>query len=270
MNSSPLIKVSEPIGIIDSGVGGLSILNSLITLLPSHTFIYVADAAHLPYGQKSPDYLLDRATRITKFLQSQGVSTIFVACHTLSATVLSLLQLHFPTMTYIDMLPGTVHKASKLTKTKQIGVMATTATIASHTHKKLLQNIDVTLALHEQACPLFVELIEKRAPEQELDEAITSYLTPLLTQNVDTIILGCTHYPFIQTQLEQKAPHVTFVSAANTFPELSIKNDKLVQSSQPTIRFITTASREYLKQAVTRYFEHHTTCTVSYETHPSL
>lgn len=243
---------SQTIGVIDSGVGGLSILNNLTQHYSNHNFVYIADAAHLPYGQKSYTYLLERATRITQFLQEKNISTIVVACHTLSATILPELQALFPEIQYIDMIPPTIYKALEVTKNKQIGVMATTATIERSFHKKLLKMADENVMVYEQACPLFVELIEKETNTQELNNAIDLYLQPLLKNNVDTIILGCTHYPFIEHLLHKKAPTITFVSAAHTLlPETISQCLEL----QPThIDFITSASVDYLIQAVNRYF----------------
>lgn len=257
------IYASETIGIIDSGAGGLSIANSLVLLLPTHRFIYVADAAHLPYGQKTTEYLIERASKITRFLQSQNVRTIFVACHTLSATALPFLKELFPTVQYIDMVPGTIFKACATTNNKKVGVMATSATIASHLHKKLLLQTDSSLEVFEQACPLFVPLIEESASPDQLMSAIKTYLQPLLDQSVDTIILGCTHYPFIQRLLEEAAPHVTFISAANAFPNLKAENS--ASALKTTVHFVTTASCNYVQHAVTSYFKPTSLCTITYE-----
>lgn len=264
------IRASQTIGVIDSGIGGLSILNTLITLAPHHRFIYVADAAHLPYGQKSTEYLIERATRITRYFQKQGIVTIFVACHTLSATALPLLKKLFPTVTYIDMAPATTEKALKTTRNKRIGIMATTATIESHMHKKLLENTDSTVSTFEQACPLFVPLIEQQASPQELKVAIQVYLKPLLMENVDTIILGCTHYPFIQDQLQQEAPGITFISAANSFPEIVFEKDSTINKEKPFVNFVTTASRDYIKHAVEHCFVHSAICAFTCTTQSDL
>jgi len=265
-NRKPLTS-SKTIGVIDSGVGGLSILNNLINHYSNHNFVYVADAAHLPYGQKTPAYLMERATRITNYLQRQGITTIVVACHTLSSTVLPELQKLFPKVTYIDMVPPTIYKALEVTKNKRVGVMATTATIASSMHKKLLEKIDPKVMVYEQSCPLFVELIEKQAGIEELTNAIDLYLQPLLDSGVDTIILGCTHYPFIQDVLQKKAPTVTFVSAANN--TLSGHISESFEPRATSVDFITSASSDYLTSAVRRYFKTQVTCTITYtSSHP--
>lgn len=253
MKKNMFTTTPQTIGVIDSGVGGLSILNNLIDRYSNHDFVYVADAAHVPYGQKTHAYLLERATRITRFLQEKNISTIVVACHTLSATVLPELQALFPEMKYVDMVPPTISKALEVTKNNRIGVMATNATIERSLHKKLLETADNKVMVYEQACPLFVDLIEKQACTEELNYAINLYLQPLLKNNIDTIILGCTHYPFIQDLLQKKAPYITFVNAADTAQLESFS--KYSEIKTPLINFITSASTDYLEKAVARYFK---------------
>lgn len=232
---------------MDSGVGGFSVLNALLPVLPPEV-IYVADAAHLPYGEKSVEFLLKRATAITHFFEKEGITTIFVACHTLSATVIPTLQKQFPHITYIDLLPLTVQRALTCTKNNRIGIMATPATIASHVHQRLIEALSSsTVTAIEQACPDFVPLIERKASPAECMPAITAYLTPLLAASVDTIILGCTHYPFLQNLLQEQAPQVTFVSAANALPPFEKAKDT------PSIHFVTTAPVSYLEQAVDHF-----------------
>lgn len=246
---------------MDSGVGGFSVLNALLPVLPAEV-IYVADAAYLPYGEKSVEFLLKRAIAITHFFEQQGITTIFVACHTLSATVIPTLQKLFPHITYIDLLPLAVQRALTVTKNNRIGVMATPATIFSHVHQKLLTFYSQSpITVIEQACPDFVQVIEKKASPAECMPAITAYLTPLLTASVDTIILGCTHYPFLQDLLQKQAPQITFVSAANALPMFEKTKDS------PFIHFVTTAPVAYLEQAVDRFLVKEHGCTLTFESH---
>ncbi len=177
-------------------------------------YLYIADTAHLPYGNKKPDYLIERGRALTRFFISQNITTIIIACHTSSATSLPTLKKEFPQITYIDLIPFTIERAVTQTKTARIGVLATQATINSGIHKKLLlaQNQNVTVI--EQACPLLVPLIETDATQEEVAQAIHFYMRPLLEAHVDTVILGCTHYEFLRPQLERYAPSLTFISAA--------------------------------------------------------
>ena len=260
------LHLPKKIGMLDSGVGGLSVLNALLPFLPAET-VYVADAAHLPYGQKSIEFLISRGTAITQFFESVGITTIFVACHTLSATAVTTLKKLFPHITYIDLLPLTITRALAVTKNNRIGVMATQATINTHIHQRLLNEAITThntTILIEQPCPDFVPLIERKASPQECQTAIDEYLTPLLAADADTIILGCTHYPFIQKLLETRAPHSTFISAANSLPDFPKR------IGTPLIHFVTTAPVEYIKQAVEHFFIKDHSCMLSFESKTNL
>jgi glutamate racemase len=258
------LALPKKIGMLDSGVGGLSVLNALVPFLPQKT-VYVADAAHLPYGQKTVDFLIARATTITYFFESLGITTIFVACHTLSATAMTTLKERFPHITYVDLLPLTITRALAVTKNNRIGVMATQATINTHIHQRLIREANsTTTILNEQPCPDFVPLIERKASPQECQAAINRYLAPLLTAQVDTIILGCTHYPFIQELLEAQAPPMTFISAANSLPDFT------KHTQTPTIHFVTTASLVYIEQAVDHFFIKDHGGILTFESKPDL
>jgi glutamate racemase len=145
--------------------------------------------------------------------------------------------------------------------------MATQATINTHIHQKLIQEFTTTSSpttTIEQSCPDFVPLIERKASPQECTTAIDTYLTPLLVADVDTIILGCTHYPFIQKLLETKAPHIRFISAQNSLPHFA------KQIEIPKIHFVTTAPLEYIEQAVNHFFVKDHECKITVESNIHL
>ncbi len=177
-------------------------------------YLYIADTAHLPYGNKSPEYLIERGRVLTNFFISQDIFTIIIACHTSSATSLATLRREFPRVTYIDLIPFTIQHTLAQTKTGHIGILATQATINSGIHKRLLLEHNRNVIAVEQACPLFVPLIETNASPEEVAQAIALYMQPLLAAHVDTVILGCTHYEFLRPHLEAYAPSISFVSAA--------------------------------------------------------
>lgn len=214
MEQFKTISDSTTLGFFDSGVGGLSILQKCFNL-KAKALVYFADAKHLPYGNKTPEFLLERGIVITKFFLKQNIDTIVVACHTSSATTLNKLKKLFPQVTYIDMLVPTIDMALKKTKSGRIGVMATQASIDSHVHKKLLLDRNSNISVFEQACPDFVPLIEAQASEEKFNVAIKKYLKPLLAKNIDTLILGCTHYAFLEKLIQIQAPTITLISAAN-------------------------------------------------------
>ena len=240
------------LGLFDSGIGGISILNELLHLPIAH-YVYVADAAHLPYGEKSVDYLIERGKKITEFFIEQNIFTIVIACHTSSATSLKKLEELFPQVTYIDMLPLTTDSALGKTHNNNIGVMATNATIATHAHNILLQQKNPTVHVTELGCPLFVPLIESQASDTQINNAINDYLIPFKADTVDTIILGCTHYAFIQQQIEINAQEVQVISAASCCKEI-IKNHKIAISNESKkIQFLTSGSQDALEKSLQKY-----------------
>lgn len=226
------------IGLLDSGIGGLSIVRKLLhdSTLPSalkeRSYLYIADTAHLPYGNKTPEYLIERGRVLTRFFIRHNISTIIIACHTSSATSLPTLRQEFPDVTYIDLIPFTIEHALIKTKSGTIGILATQATINSGIHKKLLLKENKSASIFEQACPLFVSLIEADGSPEEIAQAIAVYMDPLLKADVDTVILGCTHYEFLRPYLEAYAPSVYFVSAAQA--------DLLEPAQLDTLSFVST------------------------------
>lgn len=233
----------------DSGIGGISILNQLIHL-PIQEFLYFADTVHLPYGEKSVTFLKNRAVEITHYFIKHNIDTIVIACHTSSTAALDHLQKTFPNITFIDMLMPTITAALKVTKTNTIGVMATERSIASHMHKRLLQQKNTHITVIEQACPDLVPLLETSAHTLSVEKAIDSYTAYFKNTNIDTLILGCTHYAFLEKAIAQKLPGIQLISAAQT-----IAHQALMQS--PCITYVTTGDSTTFKNLLARY----STCT---------
>lgn len=178
----------------------------------------------MPYGNKTPEFLIERGTAITTYFLSQNIDTIVIACHTSSATSLPALKKLFPHVTYIDMLAPTINMAIKKTKTNRIGIMATQTSINSHVHKKMLLAQKSSVSVFEQACPDFVPLVERGASQKECKPVIENYLSPLLKEDIDTLILGCTHYAFLESLIQKQAPHLTLISAASYLKEPVIES----------------------------------------------
>jgi glutamate racemase len=230
---------TQKVGFFDSGIGGLSILTQCLWI-KAKEFIYLADTKYLPYGNKTPEFLLERGIRITEYFLSQNISTIVIACHTSSATTLPLLEKLFPHVIFIDMLMPTIEMAQIKTKCNRIGIMATQTSIDSHVHKKLLLAQNSSVLVFEQACPKFVPLIEEQASEKKINTAIHEYLTPLLKKNIDTLILGCTHYAFLEAHIKKQAPHLELISAAGYLKE----HAPTAIQKKPTIHLKTTQELE--------------------------
>lgn len=206
--------MKAPIGVFDSGVGGLTVLAALSRRLPREKFIYVGDTAHVPYGTKSPESIKRFALEIISFLTFMKVKSIVVACNTVSAVALAdLIKLrHLPIQGVID--PG-AQAAVSATRTGRVGVIGTQATIHSGAYEKALHRLSPKLKVFSAACPLFVPLVEEGWEDQQVTRRIARhYLTPLLEKKIDTLVLGCTHYPLLKPVLSWVARDVTLIDSA--------------------------------------------------------
>ncbi len=192
----------QPIGIFDSGVGGLSVLRAIRTLLPQEHVLYLADQAHIPYGPRQKAEIREFAFGITAFLLAQGAKLIVVACNTASAAALHDLRARFPEVPFVGMEPA-VKPAAALTRTGRVGVLATPTTFAGDLYAALVDRFAQGIEIYKDTCPGLVEEIERGELDSPATRAILEKaLNPMLTENVDTIVLGCTHYPFVIPQIE--------------------------------------------------------------------
>lgn len=185
------------IGIFDSGVGGLSVLRAIRALLPQHPVIYLADQAHVPYGPRSLEEVRGFAEGITRFLLRHGARVIVVACNTASAAALYHLRTMYPDVPFVGMEPA-VKPAAEQTQTGRVGVLATPATFQGALYASVVERFASHVRLYQDTCPGLVEAIEAgdlngETPRQILERA----LRPMLAEGIDTVVLGCTHYPFV-------------------------------------------------------------------------
>jgi glutamate racemase len=197
MNVSPTL----PIGIFDSGLGGLTVVRELSRLLPHENLIYVGDTARVPYGTKSRDTIRRYSLQISFFLLQKRVKMIVVACNTSSALALSALRnLPIPVIGVIE--PG-ARAAVLSTMGHRIGVIGTPATVASHAYKSAIEAYGHKMQVWEKSCPLFVPLVEEGWMNQSVTTQIAKvYLQPLLKNRIDTLVLGCTHYPLLKGTIQ--------------------------------------------------------------------
>jgi glutamate racemase len=207
-----MVMSSEPIGVFDSGVGGLSILREIRDQLPAENVIYVADQGHVPYGPRSIEQVRDFSFGVVRFLMTQGVKTIVVACNTASAAALHPLRESFPDMPFVGMEPA-VKPAARATRTGVIGVIATEATFQGELYASVVGRFAQGVRVETQACPEFVRLAE--AGETDTPDARASVhqrLAPLLAAGIDQLVLGCTHFPFLKAAIQAEiGPGVTLV-----------------------------------------------------------
>ena len=206
---------ARPIGVFDSGIGGLTVVRALQDCLPGEDILYFGDAARVPYGTKSPDTVIRFTRECVSFLAHRGIKLLVVACNTASAVALPALtrSLSVPVVGVIG--PG-VAAALRRSRGKRIGVIGTEGTVASGAYRRGLQEVGDGWAFFEAPCPLFVPLAEEGWITGEVPRlAAQRYLEPLLRENIDTLILGCTHYPLLREVIaETMGPSVTLIDSA--------------------------------------------------------
>jgi glutamate racemase len=206
---------SAPLGVFDSGIGGLTVARALFERLPHEAVIYFGDTARVPYGPKSPDTVRRYSAEILAYLLRRGVKAVVVACNTSTAHALGVLQQQasVPVVGVIE--PG-ARAAVAATKTGTIGVIGTAGTIASGAYERAIKALRPDARVHAHACPLFVPLVEEGWFDHPAAELIArEYLDPLKQAGVDVLVLGCTHYPLLKTLLARvMGPGVTLVDSA--------------------------------------------------------
>ena len=191
----------QPIGVFDSGIGGLTVVSALRVLLPNEKIFYLGDTARVPYGGKSAATVERYSVEITEMLLAENCKTIVVACNTASALALPRLEEVSPVPVTGVIQPGAA-AAVAATRSGHIGVIGTRATIRSRAYERAIQALDPALQVIARACPLFVPLIEEGWLEGAVtDEIIRQYLEPLVDEGIDTLVLGCTHYPLLSAAI---------------------------------------------------------------------
>lgn len=193
------------IGIFDSGLGGLTVVKEVFKQLPGYQITYFGDTARTPYGNKSKQLITKYAFEDTDFLLSKGANLIIVACNTVSAVASDELKNRYKNIPIFEVITPAVNKAVKMTKNKRLGVIGTKATIQSKIYEKQLNNLDKAIKVFSKACPLFVPLVEEGwATKPETKMIAKKYLYSLKLQQIDTLILGCTHYPLLKDLIQVK------------------------------------------------------------------
>ncbi|MCK9221676.1 MAG: glutamate racemase [Limnochordia bacterium] len=197
--------MANRIGVYDSGLGGLTVVSKLREYLPDCSITYFADTARLPYGDKTPEEINVYAWQIISFLQSQQADLIVVACNTSSALALDNMRRIFQ-IPLVGVISFGVRAAVRVSKSGKIGLIATTATVNSKAYEREAADQSDSV-IYSQPCPLLVPLVEAgRTGTKESLDALKAYVTPLVSQRIDTLILGCTHYPFLVPELESFLP----------------------------------------------------------------
>lgn len=196
-------KSQAAIGVFDSGVGGLTVAREIIRLLPNENIVYFGDTARVPYGSKSQETVIHYSRQIIRFLETHNVKVIVIACNTASALALETVskEINIPIIGVV--VPG-ARAAVEATGNKNIGVVATEATINSELYTQVMQAADEEIQVRGKACPLFVPIVEEGFTKHKIaEETIDYYLKEIKESEVDTLILGCTHYPLLRTKIRE-------------------------------------------------------------------
>jgi glutamate racemase len=206
--------INNPIGIFDSGIGGLTVLKEISKLMPHEDLVYFGDTARLPYGSKSESTIIKYSLENTFFLNSKHAKIIVIACNTASAVSLHYLKniIKLPVLGVIEC--GAL-AAVRTTRKKKIGVIGTKATIKSGAYSKAIKALDSEIEVYEVPTPLLVHLVEENWIERDITKAILmEYLSPLLRLDIDTLVLGCTHYPLLDNQIKELIGNIKLVDSA--------------------------------------------------------
>jgi glutamate racemase len=251
---------TRAIGIFDSGAGGLTVLHECLVTLPHEDFLYLGDGARCPYGPRPSAEIRRFAHEIAAYLQDEDVKLIVAACNSATAAALPQLQQR-SRVPIIGVLAPEAHAAVQATRNRRIGVLATEATVCSGRYTEAIHSLDAGAQVFATACPQLVPLIEAAAPNEELDAAVREYAGPLKDRGVDTVILGCTHYPLIRPVLERVFGRRTTLifsavetarEAAETLERKQIEND---QAREGRCRFLTTGSVEEFRALGERFLQ---------------
>jgi glutamate racemase len=250
----------RPVGVFDSGVGGLTVLHECLVTMPHEDFVYLGDHARLPYGPRPLDEIRRFAREIGAYLEAQDVKLILVACNAATSAALPDLQSELA-VPVVGVITPEAHTAVQATRNRRIGLLATEATVEAGRYAELVHALDAGVELVPVACPRLVPLIEDDAPAEEILDAVRAYAAPLKQRGVDTVVLGCTHYPLIRPILQRVfGRDVTLVFSADetarevaeTLARKGIENDP---QREGAYRFLTTGVPDDFRAAGRRFLQ---------------
>ncbi|MDO4696434.1 MAG: glutamate racemase [Neisseria sp.] len=224
----------RPIGVFDSGVGGLTVVRALMERLPMEDIVYFGDTARVPYGVKSRATIEMFTAQIVEFLLQNEVKALVVACNTIAAVAGQKVRQMAGNMPVLDVITAGAQAALLATRNNHIGVIATNTTVNSNAYARAIHAANPQTRVQSQACPLFVPLVEEGWIDHEVTRLTAQeYLKPLLAENIDTLVLGCTHYPLLKPLLQKQAAGIRLVDSALTTAEAvaqSLKTSGLLNS----------------------------------------
>lgn len=224
------IDTTSPIGIFDSGVGGISVLRAIREQMSEEVVIYFGDQGHIPYGPRPMEQIRNFSETITRFLLAQGAKIIVVACNTASAAALKYLREEFPDVQFVGMEPA-VKPAAERTQTGKVGVLATPATFQGALYASVVERFAHGVELFQNTCPGLVQQIEQgNLTGKETRRILEDALLPMLEKNIDTVVLGCTHYPFVIPLIQEIVGDAARVRVIDPAPAIAKQTERLLAS----------------------------------------
>jgi len=227
-----MISPNNPIGVFDSGVGGLSVLRAMRAIMPAENMLYLGDQGHVPYGPRPMQEIQKFSEGITRFLLEKNSKLIVVACNTASAAALTYLRERFPDVSFVGMEPA-VKPAAETTKTGKVGVLATPATFQGALYASVVERFGAGVELFQHTCPGLVQQIENGDLDSEKTRMILeNALLPMLEKDIDTVVLGCTHYPFVIPLIEQIVGDAKRVRVIDPAPSVARQAKRLLEAGE--------------------------------------
>lgn len=253
-------KRTAPIGVFDSGVGGLTVVREIIRQLPDENIVYFGDTARVPYGSKSKNTIIRFSEQIIRFLKTKQVKAIVIACNTASALALDAVRDEFDVPILGVVIPG-ARAAVDATTNGKVGVVGTEATVQSGMYTKVIQEMNPEIEVIEKACPLFVPLVEDGFKEHHVtQEVIDYYLDSMKKTDIDAMILGCTHYPLLRSKIRAymgekiqivNPAYETAMDLRKLLKEMDMENDGTVTAASRYEFFVSDAAEKFRKFANT-------------------
>ncbi|MDO4693385.1 MAG: glutamate racemase [Eikenella sp.] len=221
---SPSALAQRPIGVFDSGVGGLTVVRALMERLPNENIVYFGDTARVPYGVKSRSTIETFTAQIVEFLMQNEVKALVIACNTIAAVAGQRVRQMAGNMPVLDVIAAGAEAALATSRRHHIGIIATSTTVNSNAYARAIHAHQPQARVQSQACPLLVPLVEEGWLDHEVTRlTVREYLKPLLAEDIDTLVLGCTHYPLLKPLVKQEAPHLQLVDSATTTAEAAAR-----------------------------------------------
>ncbi len=249
---------NNPIGVFDSGIGGLTVAKEIVKALPRESIIYIGDTARVPYGPRSKEVITRFAKELANFLLKRQVKCLVVACNTISATCLDEIEKISP-VPVVGVVEPTIEMAIQVSKSNKIGVIGTVGTINSKAYEKKIQSLNSKIQVYSTACPLFVPIAEEGLDDHQATELVAKdYLKDLKDKGIDTLILGCTHYPLLY-KIIQKTMGKEVVLADSAKPTAEklkklLEEKNLLADAKPKYEFYVTDAPERVLVVASRFF----------------